>query len=184
MTTKYDEAMFEFLTKADNFSFAFEVSENFDLVKNKLIEDFWIEIKEHIEEKVKKENKSWKIEQTAVKPQDLHLGFSWQNGQVKVMFQLWKKRDVYYGLWINTENEQVDIKKFRENKALEKIRRIREMHDKYEKWPCATNSILDFDKRADLEKILPTNRQNLVLELVNTLFELTEELESSNILSI
>ena len=100
------------------------------------------------------------------------------------MFQLWKERWLCYGLWINTENEQVDIKKFRENKALEKIRRIRKMHDKYEKWPCATNSILDFNKRADIEKILPTNRQNLVLELVNTLFELTEELESSNILSI
>ena len=184
MTTKYDEAMFDFLTKADNFSFAFEVSENFDLVKNKLIEDFWIEIKKHIEEKVKKENKSWKIEQTKIKEGELHLGFSWQNNQVKVMLQLWKKRDVYYGLWVNTESGQVDIKKFRENEQLEEIRKKREMTDKYEKWPCATNSILDFNKQADLEKILPTNRQNLVLKLVNTLFELTEELESSNILSI
>ena len=150
MTTKYNEEIFYFLTNAENFSFAFEVSENFDLVKNRVIEDFWIEIKKHIEEKVKKENKSWKIEQTKIKEGELH-----QNNQVKVMFQLWKKRWLYYGLWINTENEQVDIKKFRENEQLEEIRRIRKMHDKYEKWPCATNSILDFNKRADIEKILP-----------------------------
>jgi len=56
----YQDEIFNYLTKKDNFFSAYEIFQVFPEVKNKLIEQFWIAVKDELEELSKKND--WEIE--------------------------------------------------------------------------------------------------------------------------
>lgn len=179
MTSKYDEAVFEFITKEENFSAACEISDNFQKIKDRLIEEFWKEVKELLEEKNKQENKKWciGIEKPDINEDRSNLGFWFAGGDIRVMFYglSGKSYNLWYGLWINKENEKLkekielydsEIQRLKDNKGMCNFR-----------WFLASEDTgYNFQTKETLERILPHNRSELSKDLADLLFEFTDEM--------
>ncbi len=191
MTSKYDEKVFEFLTETEeNFSAACEISENFPKIKDRLVEEFWEEVKGELKRKVEEGKKGWKIEKDYTKNKWSKLGFCFADGDIRVIFERLSGSEGYnlcYGLWINERKKERFEEKIRQ--YTEEIKNIRKnLEDDREitdnKWYLAVceNTGYDFQTRGTLEqmetlkRILPHNRSEFANELANLLFEFTEEI--------
>ena len=167
----YQDEIFNYLTKKENFFSAFEIYQIFPEVKNSLIEQLWSKVKKNLEELI--EEKDWEIgisenifETYSSLSVDVHDSFG-------IAFEKLHSQ-TYYGLWIDVNDKKLDRLKIDEYASnIEAINRMRKSND----WLGWAYTGANFDNIETLKKILPDNRDDYAQELADQLFELTIELE-------
>ncbi len=178
MTSKYDEAVFEFLTKEENFSAVCEISENFPKIKDRLIKEFWGEAKEGLKRKVNEKEKKWDIKEDFIDKPWHQMGFWFASGNIRVTFE-YLSSNLLYGLWRNPDNKEKFEEKVKQyTEEIEtRLKNNREM--KYTSHSfLAAYKLTDYNFKTNetLKRILPHNRSEFANELADLLFELTEEI--------
>lgn len=167
----YQDEIFNYLTKKDNFFSAYEIPQIFPEVKNTLIEKFWRAVKNSLEELTKETN--WEIgmsENIFKTYSSLSIGLDKRFGVAYEELH----GQTYYGLWIDFDDKKLDRPKI--NEYASKIEAINWM--KKSKWYLGwTSTGANFNNIETLKRILPDNRDDYAKELANQLFDLAEKIQ-------
>lgn len=173
----YEREIFNYLTKKENFSSAFEIYQQFPKVKNELIRQFWEMVKKLLDEKANDNN--WQVKffnDISEKYSKLGLCLRSDNHEnIRVIFEDLLGR-TYYGVWINAENNALDkiqIKNFAE--GVSAIKQMKSSANEY--WLGFEYIEPDFNNIESLERILPDVREDLADELAQMLFGLAKEIK-------
>ena len=166
----YEEEIFNYLTKKENFTFAYEIYQDFPKVRDFLVEKFWETVKNSLEEKVK--GTDWKVDFSFNKKEtELSLKFV---ESIYIGFEGLNKTPDYF-LYIDYEqNKKLD--KVETDKHTSDIDAIKdwEKDDAGSYWKYLED---DFTNIETLKKILPENRDDFAQELAKMLFDFGEELK-------
>ncbi len=162
----YEEEIFNYLTKKENFISAHEIYEKFPGIKEKLIKEFWYEVKNSLDEKRK--GTDWKVDFDHDEP-EIKLYF---DKSIYVGFEgLYDKKPNYYLYVYYEKNKKLDRVKI--NKYASNIKVIDEENWEKEKegthyWKYLED---DFSNINTLKRILPENRKDFAEELAKLLLE-------------
>ena len=166
MTTAIEDKMYELITKDENFNFAYDLSEHFESIKERLIKEFWDTLvlkfrKELLDYKVKEDN-----------AYETHLDIS-SKSFTKVSFYVGVyESKLEYGISISHNGTK---KKFRE---LEDI--FSDIFEGYD--PEVHNKVSwffeygeeEFDSLFVLKKLLPENRDELINKYIHDFKKMIE----------
>jgi hypothetical protein len=169
----YQDEIFNYFTKKDNFYSAYEIHKLFPEVKNKIIEQFWLAVKDSLEALNK--DSGWKIdisENIFETYSSLYIEF---DENFYVLFEKLHGQ-TYYGLWINHENKKLDRQQI--NQFAEKIPALNNMMKKSHYFLGMNETGANFDDIETLKKILPDNKDDYVHELAKLLFDLAIEVQN------
>jgi hypothetical protein len=173
MSTYQDEIL-NYLTKKGNFLSAHEIYQTYPEVKKKLIEQFWMHVKENLESLY--ENQDFKIE-LSENIFDTYSSLSIYKSSIPnfaIVFEV-LHGETYYGLWINPEDKTLD--RIMIDTYCEKIEALRSM--KKNQWWLGYKSIgANFNSIETLKKILPENRMVYAEELAKMMFDLFVALQN------
>ena len=170
----YEEEMFKYITKVENFEVAFEISELFPDVTKKVIAQFWGQVKNKLIESTN--NTHWVVSL------DDDVFSTWSS--LNLTREKWKEsfyvmyeklhENVYYGLWINYEHNDLDM-----NRIVRHVENIESLYDmkKSKYWLGYTHIGEDFNSINTLKKILPSRNNDLADELAKLLFDFAEEIK-------
>ena len=166
----YDDEMFKYLTKKENFISAYEIYQLFPEVKKTLVEKFWPSVKGSLLRLT--EGTDWKIEMS----EDIFETYSgidlYCNDNIWVRIEKLYARP-YYGLQFDEENKMLDhsrIRNYASNVVSMKV-------SNYKWWLCLEDTGYDFNNIETLKRILPENREDTAQELAKMLFDFGEELK-------
>ncbi|MBW1616081.1 MAG: hypothetical protein JRJ49_06020 [Deltaproteobacteria bacterium] len=152
--SQYEEALFEYFTKEENFIAAYEISDIFPKVKKKLVEDFWFKAKDLIEEKLKslpEDYKKWEVkisDDISDKESSLSIQLK-DNHSIMVKFEKLLRRRffTYYGLWVDRHNDKLDRGSI--SKHADKIKAIKELEGeedgRFIKWDYTNENFEDIE---------------------------------------
>lgn len=169
----YEEEIFNYLTKKDNFFSAYEIYQTFPTVKNSLIEEFWKAVKSSLED-ISKE-KDWQIEisdNIFETYSSLNIYVSSSN-ELSVSYEKLHSQ-TYFGLWIDNEDKSLERAKI--NEYASRIEQLDGMR-KSNYWLGWSSTGSNFDNIETLKKILPNNKNEFAHEMATQLFEFASELE-------
>jgi hypothetical protein len=171
----YQDEIFNYLTKKDNFFSAYEIYQAFPEVKKTLIEQYWQNVKDELIELTK--NTNWKVELSENVFETYSKLRIWLNGPNEGFGIVIEKLhgESYHGLWIDVNNKQLD--RARIDEYTSKIEVIKGMK-KNNYWLGWTYSGVNFDSIETLKKILPDNRMEFAHEFATMLYKLAEELNN------
>ena len=180
MSNQCDEKIFEYLTKEENFSTAYEVAQAFGKVKDGLIEEFWKRVEGYLDDKKKDKKKHWDLRQEGAITSVWHakLGFWFAEGDLRIIFED-LKGETYCGLWINDKTKKLDKEKIseRSRQILGEIKSLKRARGPTNWWLIKDYIGINFTEEEHLKKIFPHNRDNLALKLAKTLFDFAEEMD-------
>ncbi len=168
----YQDEIFNYLTKKDNFFSAYEIYQTFPGVKNTLIKQYWLSVKDELTELSEKTD--WKIEIS----EDVFETYSFLGIRINDSFYVAYEKlhgQTYHGLWIDYNNKQLDRTKI--NEYASNIESINWMK-KNNYWLGLTLTGTNFDSIDTLKKILPDNRVDFAKELATSLYKLADELNN------
>lgn len=168
----YQDEIFNYLTKKDNFFSAYEIYQEFPGVKKNLIKQFWLSVKDELTELSEKTD--WKIEVS----ENVFETYSSLSIRINDNFYVAYEKlhgQTYHGLWIDNDNKQLDRIKI--NDYASNIESLNWMK-KYDYWLGCTLTGTNFDSIDTLKKILPDNRVDFAKELATLLYELANELNN------
>ena len=170
----YEDEMFKYMTKKENFEVAFEISELFPQVKNKLIEEFWKKVNSNLIKMT--DSLDWKIdldEEIFSTYSSLYVGRDkWKESFYTCYEKL--HEGVYYGLWFDCDDSTLDANKIR--KYSERIECLQETK-KSKHWLGYRLIGENFNSIKTLKKILPDSREDFSNELADFLYRFTEEIK-------
>jgi len=166
----YQDEIFNYLTRKDNFLSAYEIYQAFPEVKNTLIKEFWLAVKDLLEELIKTNN--WEIEISENIFDTYSYLCIWFNESFCVAYEKLHGQ-TYHGLWVDFNNKQLDRTKITEYVSnIESINWMKKSNN----WLGWTYTGVNFDSIDTLKKILPDNRIDFAKELATLLYELADEL--------
>lgn len=184
---KYEEAVFEFFTKPENFETMIRVNEHADRVMKKVIEDFWEALRKSLQQKFKSKEEDWVVT---------------YSGDFEERYcKLW----IYRDSWLNRNHRSrpimavafenlhlgekpflgitpdADSKLYRPESLKSVIQSLPETEN-YTKnsnkwWACWVYFSLNFGQTSNLVNILPDNRENYITEFTEEAIRLTEILD-------
>ena len=171
--SEYKEAKFNFITKSENFKAAFEVSEQMEEIKKKLITDFWKAVKIKIESKIEEKKLEWTIRLDDVFDtySKLHI-FTSGSYDISASYEGLSK-NLLFGIWIHTQNGNFDQKDIDENIKKKNLFMDKNLNSKH--WICWENYQDHFNKIETLMKILIDIREKFADEIATHLFKFAEE---------
>ena len=171
----YEEEMFKYITKPENFEVAFEINELFSQVKNKIIEQFWQQVESRLLELTKETD--WQVSL------DDDVFSTWSS--LNLTRDEWKEcfyvnyeklhESVSHGLWVDYDDKDLDMKKIA--KHSETIECLQDMKHNNKYWLGWKHIGEDFNSISTLKKILPDRSQDFEDELAKLLFDLAEEIK-------
>ena len=180
---KYQEAIFDFATKDENFEFTFEIGNKFELFKRKLINDFWDEVVHKLNEKANEIN-GWipQREDEVIKGCTTIAGIynkdyscDKYNNSVSISFCNYGDGRILYGICFNWDVPGINYTKILSSakKALGK-----EWLFAPESWGWPVYKFTDenFKKYLSLKKILPSQKDLLAEEFADKLITTHKEL--------
>lgn len=166
-----EERMYGFITQPDNWQLAREISEKMEYVKDRMLKEFWGEVKAKIENCLNP--KEWTIEMSDLYETYSYLKIgnrSWGNHMFVALEGL--HRDVIIGAFRDLESHKVpDV--VHEKMAQD----FKAMYKQMEKSDCWSGYFFigdDFRYGTTLDKILPSNRKALVDKYSNMLIDLKD----------
>lgn len=179
--TKYQQEFYKFVIAPKNFEAICDIVENFEGVQEKLIYDFWVDVKSKCEDLLKG-NKGWKVYLSELSDlEDTELTVYRDEFYPNTMKDLWEfaitvgasSTQGIYGLWLyqtpNTFIKERLLKIAKENKIAG--------------WKYGSNFPFykvfpeDFSELSSLKKIHPDNRYSLVLLYANEIVDAIKDLE-------
>lgn len=175
----FQKSLYDFVTSDEKkLETAFDISENWQSIKNKLLFDFRKDIKEGILQKTDKYNVDIGTES------DSYISLykpSWMEmGEIIICVNIESMNaDDYYGIWRN--GDKVDNKKAELNSYVEKnlSNALNECNLGYTPddywWLAYKHSGYDYSKIEFLKELTTSNRQALVKEYANNLCKLVED---------
>ena len=96
---KYEEEVFQFITKEENFETAFEIYQKMPAIKNKLIENFWKSVMNNLTSKIMNTDFKAKISSNVFETYSKCYLFLDGLGDFRIQYEkLYDK--VYLGLWV------------------------------------------------------------------------------------
>ena len=162
----YQDEIFNYLTKRDNFMPAYDIYQMFPNVKNTLISQFWPIVKSTLQELISEPD--WKIdlaEDISIRYSKLSVSI---NDSFYVVFEGLDKQP-FFGLLIDFDNNTLDRPRI--NEHAKNFQAIQGM--KKSDWYLGyTLTGENFDNIETLKRILPENREVLAKEFATLLFEL------------
>jgi hypothetical protein len=167
----YQDEIFNYFTKKDNFFSAYEIYQLFPEIKNTLIEQFWLTVKKSLEVLAKETD--WEIEMSDNISETYSKLRIWVDDNFGVCYE--KLHDqTYYGLWINFDNKMLDRLKI--NAYAADLKAINTMN-KSQWWLGWSYIAANFNNIETLKRILPGNKDDYAQELANQLFQLAKDLQ-------
>ena len=168
----YDDEIFKYITTRDNFETAFEIYQEFPKVKNRLIEEFWLQTRKELEQIT--EDTIWNVSYSDIFDTYSHLGLKLSDKPAfKVIYEVLYGQ-TYFGLWYDRDKGVLNREKI--NRQLEGI----EEHlspRKSQWWIGWDYDNSNFSEMETLKKILPKNREGIPKEYAEFILELAENLK-------
>lgn len=168
-----EEKMYGFITQPDNWQLAREISEKMDYVKDRLLQEFWREVKERINGRL--DSKEWVVDMT-----DLYDTYSY----IRVSHNSWENlffvafeglhRDILIGIQRDLVSNKVP-NELHEQIANHLTSIEKNINQKSDWWPGYFFTGDDFRYFPTVGKILPSNRQALVDKYSNMLLDLKDK---------
>jgi len=179
--TAYNEKLYEFITEEENFLPFIELKEQYEIVRKKLLTDFWKEVEVELKKYKKSKWEVW-LDDDVMKEYS-KLGFYHkdyyrekdESRSFGIIFEHLTD-SVLYGLWFN---RTANLQNLNFNSVCNDIKHL---HVTWKAgtsawWFAARNETGDnFDNSSDLVKILPKNREAVVKEYASLLISALEEL--------
>ncbi|MEM6644112.1 MAG: hypothetical protein AAF616_14115 [Bacteroidota bacterium] len=171
MKTEYEEKVFEFFTKEQNFSAAARIADQLGEIALELVKNFWHDLANKLDKVKDPWGDGWRIKMTE-KYEQRYSGLEvthrdWMIGSdalVAIRFEdLHYTRYPYIGFWINRDLEV----KVSYNNIYDEIRALNELkeyeHDSHQWWmKWKRLSYIGFDTYQKLEGIIPANRSDTI----------------------
>ncbi len=179
---KYEDEMYKFVTSSENFEAVCDLTDQFQIVKQRLRQDFWKEVKTSLQPEIERFN-GWKIwmhdELNSNSALILYRDeFCYDKvDDAKATIRMDNLMDVpAFGLWINREWEGFDINDiWLKSKPFQspsfKVGNINGWW-----WPLYNTLPYNFTLTKDIKKITPGNREWVVKEVVAVLVKCMDEL--------
>ncbi len=180
---KYQEAVFDFATKDENFEFTFEIGDHFELFKRKLINGFWDEVVHKLNEKAteingwipRRENEVIKGDTTIAGIYNKDYSCDKYNNSVNISFCNYGDGRILYGICFNW-----DVPGISYNKILSSAKKVlgKEWLVAPESWSYPIYKMTDenFKKYQSLKKILPSQKESLAEEFSDKIITTYKEL--------
>ena len=180
---KYQQAIFDFATKDENFEFTFEIGNNFELFRRKLINDFWDNVVFLLKEKSIELNGwiPWKENEVVTGGDTIAGIYSNEyysenyDTSANISFFNWGDGRVLYGIFFNQKVPGINYDKILEF-AQKTIKSDWQIAPKSWWWPVYKYTGENFKTFLSLQKILPNQREALAEEFVNNLINAKSEL--------
>jgi hypothetical protein len=170
----YKEELFKFYTAPENFETAYEITQQFPLIKHQLLKDFWYSVQDQLKELVK-DDSDWEVkgikDLSSTYPK---VGIFLKNySEFHVIYE--KLNDhAYYGLWINMTSSSLDVEQIKAQRS--SIERLEGF--KSGSWWVGLRYCNDnFGELSGLKRILPESRGLVAEEYAGVLFELAKDLK-------
>ena len=179
----YEVEIYKFLTQRENFENMVRVMDNYDMVRRKLIQDFWELVFTKLGKLNAEHGDMWEIKFY----EDLFYKYSklfiyketWKiEHGLPALSIAWERlafSTAYYGVWINNESKVMDTN------AIRRYAQGLDMAKDFEKptdfWGFWSEGNYDFSKPSDLVNILPDKQEETATEYARTIFELAVTLE-------
>lgn len=175
MSANYKDEIFKYLTSKDNFTSAFEVYQLFPDVRNRLIEQLWLKVKENLVQLTKET--AWDVDiSDNIFETYSYLGLFQQNKSLWVLIEQIHKTP-YYGLWLEDNNllDRDQLNKYVE----ENIKNENHLYTIKTKgdWIGWNNMDINYESLETLRKLLPENYEIFAEEIATMIFEFAEELK-------
>lgn len=184
---KYEDAVFEFFTRPENFETMIRVNEHADRVMKQIVKDFWEALREQLQEGFRHKDKDWVIKYSG--------DFEERYCKLWIYRESWLTRNDRSRpiMAIAFENLHLGEKPFlgitpdavsklyKSDSLRSDIQSLPEI-DNYTKnsnkwWACWVYFSLNFGQTSNLSNILPDNRDNYITELTEEAIRLTEILD-------
>lgn len=174
----FEQTLFNFYIEPENFKTAVEVDKYLPVVKRQLLVEFWIEVRNEIEELIRKAGSDWNLYMS----EDIFAGYSkisldnklwYEDCEPVSPFQFrWSNLTTQpiWGIHNNLNSKKWDIKAM--HNRIQKLPETSSYNIKHDWWALGSSHTINFNNYKDVELILPANRSKLVTEFSNTLFEL------------
>ncbi|MGI8584520.1 MAG: hypothetical protein ACR2KX_20205 [Chitinophagaceae bacterium] len=183
---KFDEDLYDFVIKEENFEAAFEIGNRFKIYKEKLIKNFWSKVINNLESIIKQSNDS-KLKNCIVSDEDIiktngaismynaeYDSKNYENVSVSTSFFNWGEGKITNGLFFNSD----------EIKSINKLKIIKYCEKQYKSWnmhPDYTLTIYkflpdNFNDYETLRKIIPAGEGLLAEEYAESLISTHLEL--------
>ena len=170
--TKYQDEMYKFITSTENFEAVCDLVDEFPLMKQRLLEEFWLEVRDSLQREIMR-FEAWKIwngitdkSNPAITIYRDEFCFEKAN-DAKVAIRIEHLMDTpWYGLFVNRKMSTFDFKdiwaKATELKLSEfKIGRIDGWW-----WPLYQTLPYNFTQTRDIQRLMLPERENLIKEIV------------------
>ena len=170
----YQDEIFEYFTKKENFISAYEIYQQYPEIKNKLLVEFWNLVKINLE--CVSKDAAWNVELS----EDVFYKYSridlWTNELIYPRYHALSGK-LAIGLLIDIEHDNfsnLDRGKIDNySKSLETLTDIK----RYPWWLGWAQTNHDFDNIETLKRILPELRDDFANELADELYNFGEELK-------
>jgi hypothetical protein len=171
----YDDEMFNYLTKEENFIPAFELYEIIPDIKERLIKEFWKLVNEKLQDTIK--NTQWQTELYIEETKDPYLDLFFDE-RFKVGYEgFYGRPDIYIYIEFGKNN---DLDKKQIKYYVRDLAHFKDFNTEDE-----TTQIIsyyqylyeDFRQMQTLKHILPQNRDKYALDLAKELFNFGENLK-------
>lgn len=169
---KYESEVYEYLTIPENFETAWELSEQLNAVKDRLIEDFWNDVYSRLNELT--EDEEWCTEPNVSyrKGGDVFI-YLRDDKNIKVCFNNTNK-NTYWGIWCNKSEEGYNWELFW-NKRQNGIQKWDLLQRNDTIWPAWNYYGLDFTTLPGVIKLIKAERGTLVEETANNLVRIAND---------
>jgi hypothetical protein len=180
---KYQEAIFDFATMDENFEFTFEIGNNFELFRRKLISDFWDSVVRLLNGKVSELNGwiAWR-EDEVVKGAGTIAGIysmdyysDEYDVSVSTSFCNWGDGRILYGVCFNKEVPTIKYDKIMSS-AKKTIKGDWRFAPESWYYPVYKYTDENFNNYSSLRKILPNQKELLAEEYADNLIAAHKEL--------
>lgn len=172
----YDDEIFNYLTKKENFYSAYEITQLFPQVRNKLVEEFWKKVTERIANELDKNSKDkWVVELSEDVFETYSSLFLYFSDSIGVAFEKLHGQP-YYGVWIDSDNKKLDREKI--NKYASGLELLEGMNKNSDYWLGWSLCGANFNTIETLKRILPENSDEYAEELAKLLFDLAVSMKS------
>ena len=159
--SEFDEKVFDYLTRENNFTPAYEIYQLFPQVKARLIVEFWDLVQKHLKRNT--DDSDWVVKAdddytSTYSKMGVHLEQD-PAANIRVIYEK-LHGDTYYGVWINCKNESLNIRDWH-NYVEKEIEKLDSMSSANEYWLGRSSLDDDFNNIQTLKNILPGKRTKL-----------------------
>jgi hypothetical protein len=181
---QYEQELYNFLIQENNFNTMVKIMDQYQMVKENLLHDFWNKVSEKIYTLLSTRKGDWQVLNPNNKERSdaklILYKAHWKGNESHPFVGVaWEKLfgNPYYGVWVNMDSNKINFDLV--DTKIQSIRKDYNYRRDHTWWPLWQFGGLNFSNNSELNKILPNRSEYLATEYAEKLIQLAGFVEES-----